>query len=84
MLYNLTVLVRWHEFGRAPAKLKPIKGGWSQVQLKSRLETFFLHGQTNVHQITLAEALIWVWWNYPDYRDLAASNIVCFSEMTRV
>ncbi len=80
--YNLTVLNRWHQFGRAPIRLEPLSVDWDEQVLDEHLTTYFLDGPTNIHQITLAEALLWVWNEYPDYRRIVAANVVCFTKAT--
>ena len=61
-------------------QLRAIDERWDDEELDRRLAAFFLHGPTNIHQITLAEALLWCWSHYPDYRGLIAANFACFSE----
>lgn len=80
--YNLTVLNRWHVFGKPPVLLDAIDEDWSEETLVERLATFFLDGPTNIHQITFAEALVWVWRHHPGLRPLVAANVVCFTHNT--
>jgi len=80
--YNLTVLNRWHQFGRVPTRLEPLSVDWDDKTLDEHLTAYFLDGPTNIHQITLAEALLWVWNEYPAYRRLVAANVVCFTQGT--
>ena len=83
MLYNLTVLVRWHEYGNAPSHLHAHTISWSESVFDQHLIRFFLQGPVNIHQITLAEVLVDIWKQYPQYRDLVAANILCFTQNTR-
>ena len=79
-IYNVTVMTRWHSYGTPPANLPPIDGDWSEEELDDHFERYFLKGPVNTHQITLADALLWVWNNYPQYRRHVASNVECFSK----
>ena len=81
--YNLTVLNRWHQSGRVPTRLEPLSVDWDDKTLDEHLTAYFLDGPTNIHQITLAEALLWVWNEYPACRRLVAANIVCFTQGTQ-
>lgn len=81
--YNLTVLNRWHQFGHPPTRLEPLSVDWDEGALDEHLTAFFLDGPTNIHQITLAEALLWVWNEYPACRRLVAANLACFTQGTR-
>ena len=83
LLYNLTVLNRWHEFGETPTRLEPLSDRWDDATFDAHLIEFFPRGPTNIHQITLAEALLWSWNEYPDLRSLVAANMVCFTQGTR-
>ena len=83
MLYNLTVLVRWHEFGKPPNILQVMPCSWTDADLDEALATFFHQGPKNIHQITLAEVLVSTWIHFPEYRDEVASNILCFTQGTR-
>ena len=82
-LHNLTVLNRWQEFGKAPVLLDPISDDWDEQALDDHLIEFFLKGPTNIHQITLAEALLWTWENHPGFRKMIAANILCFTRGTQ-
>ena len=82
MLYNLTVLVRWHEFGKPPSTLQPLRESWSEEILDKHLHTFFHEGPTNIHQIILAEALCSTWHQCPAHRALIADNRVSFTQGT--
>ena len=79
-LYNLTVLNRWHQFGKPPAHLEALQEDWDEATFDAHLTAYFPNGPTNIHQITLAEALLWVWNHHPETRRLVAANVVCFSE----
>ena len=83
MLYNLTVLVRWHEFGEPPNILPVTSHSWNESDLDKALIDFFHQGPKNIHQITLAEVLVSTWNTYPEYRDEVASNIICFTQGTQ-
>ena len=82
-LKNLTILVRWHEFGRAPKALEPVSLEWSETDFEAHQIKFFLEGPVNVHQITLADVLLWVWQAYPEHRGLVAANLCGFTQGTR-
>lgn len=83
LCHNLTVLVRWHEFGQPPYHLEACSEAWSEETLDEHLVAFFLQGPTNIHQITLAEVLISTWNKHPAHRDLVAANLKCFMQGTR-
>lgn len=78
-LYNLTVMNRWHSFGEAPKQVNPLDKDWTESILDERFERYFADGPTNIHQITLADALLWVWNHHPEHRRLCAANILCFT-----
>ena len=82
-MYNLTILDRWHEFGRPPADLAALCEDWDESVFDAHLVSFFPNGPTNIHQITLADALLWTWTQYPEHRRLTAANVVCFTKGTR-
>ncbi len=79
-LRNVTVMTRWHSFGDPPADLAPLDEDWSDEEVDRRFAHYFHEGPTNTHQITLADALLWVWNHYPQHRRRVAANIVCFSK----
>ena len=83
MLYNLTVLVRWHEFGDPPNLLQLRTENWNESDLDQALIAFFHNGPKNIHQITLAEVLVSIWNEYPEYRDWVATNLICFTQGTQ-
>lgn len=83
MLHNLTILFRWHEFGREPSKLSPLAEDWDASVFDQHFEAYFLDGPTNIHQITLADALLWVWNHHPEHRRLVAANVASFTKDTR-
>jgi len=73
------VMNRWSPFGKPPAVLEPLAVDWSEADLDAHLTRFFPDGPTNIHQITLAEALVWVWNHHPEMRRRCAANVVCFT-----
>ncbi len=77
--YNLTVMNRWEPDGQAPAALRPLNATWGEQDLDEHLTRFFLEGPTNIHQVTLAEALVSVWSAYPNLRPLCATNLLGFT-----
>ena len=81
-LYSLTVMNRWHEFGEPPILLAPHTETWDDATLDEHFKRYFLDGPTNIHQITLADALMWVWNHAPEYRNHCAANVLCFTEGT--
>ena len=81
--YNLTVLVRWHEFGQPPSRLEGLERTWSEADFDHHLTQFFLSGPQNIHQITLAEALCALWVEWPELSHLIAANLACFTAGTR-
>jgi hypothetical protein len=82
-LYNLTVMTRWHPFGQAPYVVTPCEEEWTEKALDEHLIEFFSKGPSNIHQITLADALLWVWNHFPEYRRLCAANVLCFTHGVR-
>ena len=78
--YNLTVLMRWHEFGEAHKTLEPLSTDWTESTFDEHLIAYFPKGPTNIHQITLADALLTVWNQHPEHRRLVAANILCFTK----
>ncbi len=80
---SLTVMNRWSPFGKPPAVLEPLAVDWSEEDLDVHLTRFFPDGPTNIHQITLAEALVWVWNHHPEMRRRCAANVVCFTRDVR-
>ena len=77
--YNLTVLNRWHAYDEEPKTVSPYNKVWSEEALDEHFRSFFLEGPTNIHQITLADALLSTWNNYPQLRSFCAANILCFT-----
>ena len=67
----------------ASSVIKPIKPIWSEQDFDTHMIRFFLEGPHNIHQITLAEALLWCWVHHPEHRGLVAANLICFTEGTR-
>ena len=82
-LYNLTVMTRWHPFGQVPNVVTPCEDEWTEEVLDEHLIEFFPKGPSNIHQITLADALLWVWNHFPEYRRLCAANVLCFTNGVR-
>jgi len=82
-LYNLTVMNRWQTDAKPPTLVTPCEEEWSDETLEKRLLPFFLEGPTNIHQITLADALLWAWEHFPEHRQLCAANILCFTRGAR-
>ncbi|MEE2779824.1 MAG: hypothetical protein VYE15_04815 [Myxococcota bacterium] len=78
-LRNLARLVR----PAADIQVAPCEDDWSEAELDERFVSFFLDGPTNIHQITLADALLWVWKSHPEYRRLCAGNVLCFTQGAR-
>lgn len=70
-------------YGSEAAQLSPVDHIWSDEELDQRLTNFFLKGPKNIHQITLAEALLWCWDTYPERRGLVAANLLCFTDRVR-
>ncbi|MEB3223119.1 MAG: hypothetical protein VKS61_13670, partial [Candidatus Sericytochromatia bacterium] len=65
-------------------RLEPEAGEVDEAALGERVRTFFLEGPRNVHQITLADALWWVWLHHPEHRGLCLANLTAFTRGTRV
>ena len=80
---NLTMLVRWHPDGEKIGNLQPISENVSEKELEERFQIFFNKGPRNVHQITLADALLSVWRNHPEHRGLCLANLAAFTVATR-
>ncbi len=82
MMHNLSLLTRPAPDSSAKT-LSPLQSTWTGEELDSELTQFFLDGPENIHQITLADALLWVWGNHPEHQALCAANLVCFTQGTR-
>ena len=78
-LHNIVGIIGPSGADAATSDLEPAPGVWTEAELDARLATFFLEGPTNVHQITLADALLWVWNHHPEHRQLCAANVLCFT-----
>ncbi len=81
--YNLTVLVHWLPDGEEIIRLRSVDAQVSYQKLTDRFHAFFLKGPRNIHQITLADALWWVWQQYPAHRRLCLTNLDTFTLGTR-
>lgn len=81
--YTQTVLNGGYGYENEPRLLDPLEFDWSEKELNDQLTRFFLEGPKNIHQITLAEALLWCWGQYPQYRRLIAANLLCFTDRVR-
>jgi hypothetical protein len=82
-LHNLTVLVRWVSFEGDGVRVSPLAAPVYEPDLDEGVRTFFLAGPRNIHQVTLADALSWVWWHHPEHRGLVAANLAVFTKGTR-
>lgn len=82
-LYNLTVLVRWVSFDGAGVRVEPLPCPDDERDFEDRVKTFFAEGPRNIHQVTLADALSWVWRHHPEYRGHCAANLATFTRATR-
>lgn len=82
-LHSLTVQVRWLPDGEVKAQLAPLEEDVDAAELDARFRTFFLEGPRNIHQVTLADALWWVWRHHPEHRGLCLANLAVFTRGTR-
>lgn len=82
-LHSLTVQVRWEPFDEVKAHLIPLEVPVDAATLDARFRTFFLEGPRNIHQVTLADALWWVWCHHPEHRGLVLANLDVFTRGTR-
>ena len=81
--YSQTVLSNGYGHETAPQLLTPINQAWSETEFDHHLTHFFLEGPKNIHQITLAEALLWCWTHHQEHRGLVAANLLCFTDRAR-
>ena len=72
-----------YESEDASHRVQALHTRWSEDEFDRHLIQFFREGPQNIHQITLAEALLWCWVHYPKYRNLIAANLLCFTKGTR-
>ena len=66
-----------------PALVEPIDTEWDEVEFDEHLIHFLREGPSNIHQLTLSEALMWCWSNYSHHRNRIAANLICFTKGTR-
>ncbi|MBM76301.1 MAG: hypothetical protein CMK59_12930 [Proteobacteria bacterium] len=64
------------------SKVCPLDVEWDDHDFDVHLTEFFRNGPKNIHQITLAEALLWCWSNAQEHRRLIAANLLCFTKAT--
>ena len=83
MHHSQMMLIRGTSLEESATPLQPLDKVWSEEVLDENLTQFFLEGPHNIHQITLAEALVWCWSHYPQYRGLVAANLQCFTDRVR-